>query len=274
VAKCAAARGRPRIALASLESHVISLLIAVSVAILTFGSGILGLYLQKRLPKEHMSGGSRDMILAVIGLVTLLLALVLGTIVGNSYAFFAAQKSGLETFASRALMVDQALAQYGPEARPVRDRMKEALIQSYELFWRNADIDPRELRVESALTRWRAIAESFKSLDATTPTQKDALAAASVNMGLLEQTRLLMSLQLISPIASSLLIVVVVWSMFLFLGFGVLSGSNTTTVVALAMGAVSVASAIYLIHDLSEPYSGAFRVSPAALEQTIEAIDK
>ena len=67
-----------------------------------------------------MSGGSKDMILAVIGLVTLLLALVLGTLVGNTYAFFAMQKSELETMASRALLVDQALAQYGPEAKPAR----------------------------------------------------------------------------------------------------------------------------------------------------------
>lgn len=253
---------------------MISVLIAVSVAVLTFGSGMLGLFLQRKLPTEHMSGGSRDMILAIIGLVTLLLALVLGTIVGNSYAFFAAQKSGLETFASRALMVDEALAQYGPEARPVRDRMKEVLTQSYEVFWRGADSDPGELRVDSALARWRAVAASLRALDAATPAQKEALAAASVNLGLLEQTRLLMSLQLVSPLASSLLIVVVAWSTFLFLGFGVLSGLNTTTVVALAMGAISVASAVYLIHDLSEPYSGTFRVSPAALEQTIEAIDK
>jgi heme A synthase len=72
---------------------VTSILIAVAVAILTFGSGLVGLYLQKRLPEHHMSGGSKDMILAVIGLVTLLLALVLGTLVGNTYAFFAMQKS-------------------------------------------------------------------------------------------------------------------------------------------------------------------------------------
>jgi len=250
-----------------------SLLIAISVAVLTFGSGILGLYFQKRLPKEHMSGGSRDMILAVIGLVTLLLALVLGTLVGNTYAFFATQKSELETFASRALLVDEALAQYGPEAKPARDQMKEALIQSYELFWRGGDADPRQLRVEAALTRWRAMADSLKSLNATTAAQKGALSAANLNLGLMEQTRLLMSLQLASPIASSLLIVVVAWSMFLFCGFGVLSGSNSTTIVALGLGAISVASAIYLIQDLSEPYSGTFRVSPAAIEQTIDAIE-
>src|SRR3984957_9625410 len=107
-------------------------LISIAVLALTFGSGMLGLYLQKRLPAEHMSSGSRDMILAVIGLITLLLALVLGTLVGNTYAFFAMQKSELETMASRALMVDQALAQYGREAKPARDKLREALGQSYD----------------------------------------------------------------------------------------------------------------------------------------------
>jgi hypothetical protein len=251
-----------------------SVLIAISVAVLTFGSGLLGLYLQKRLPKEHMSSGSRDMILAVIGLVTLLLALVLGTLVGNTYAFFATQKSELETFASRALLVDQALTQYGPEAKPARDRMKEALTQSYELFWRGADVDPKQLRVEVALSRWQAMGDFLKSLNPTTAAQKDALSAANLNLALMEQTRLLMSLQLASPIAWSLVIIVVAWSMFLFCGFGVLSGSNPTTIVVLGLGAISVAGAIYLIQDLSQPYSGFFRIPPAAIEQTIEAIDK
>jgi hypothetical protein len=40
------------------------------------------------------------------------------------------------------------------------------------------------------------------------------------------------------------------------------------------LGAVSVASAMYLILDLSQPYSGHFRLSPASLEQALEAIDK
>ncbi len=103
-----------------------SVLIAIFVAVLTFGSGILGLFFERRLPKEHMSGGSREMILAVIGLVTLLLALVLGTLVGNTYAFFATQKSELETYASRALLLDRALAHYGPEAKPISDRSEAA----------------------------------------------------------------------------------------------------------------------------------------------------
>jgi hypothetical protein len=253
---------------------VTTLLIALAVAVLTFVSGMVGLYLQKRLPQHHMTGGSKDMILAVIGLVTLLLALVLGTLVGNTYSFFATQKLELETLASRVLLVDQALAQYGPEAKPARDKMKEAITQSYELFWRGADSDPKQLRVEVALSRWQRMSDFLNSLEPTTLAQKDALVAAKLNLALMEQTRLLMSLQLSSSIAWSLIISVVAWSMFLFCGFGVLSGTNPTTIAALALGSISVAGAMYLILDLSQPYSGSFRIPPTAIEQTIEAIDK
>ncbi len=56
--------------------------VAIAVAILTFAGGVLGLYLQGLLPDQHSVEKSRDMIGSVMGLVTLLLALVLGTIVG------------------------------------------------------------------------------------------------------------------------------------------------------------------------------------------------
>jgi hypothetical protein len=221
-----------------------------------------------------MSGGSKDMILAVIGLITLVLALVLGTLVGNTYASFARQKSELEIMASRALLVDQALTRYGPEAKPTRDRLKEALTESRDLFGRGADSDPAQLKVDVALNRWESVSSVLDALDPKTAVQKEALGAAKANLGLMEQTRLLMSLQLSSPVAWSLVVSVIAWSMFLFCGFGVLSGTNPTTIVVLTLGALTVASAMFLILDLSQPYSGLFRIPSSAMEQTIEAIDK
>jgi hypothetical protein len=55
----------------------------------------------------------------------------------------------------------------------------------------------------------------------------------------------------------------------LFCGFGLMSKGNAMSVVALVFGALAVASAIYLILDLSSPYSGLFRVSPAPLQQVL-----
>ena len=175
-----------------------SIWIATAVAVLTFASGMAGLYLQKQLPRKHISGGSKDMILAVIGLVTLLLALVLGTLVGNTYAFFAMQKSEIETMASRVLLVDQALGQYGPEAKPARDKLKEAVAQSYELFWRGADRDPEQLKVDAALARWASMTDALGSL-IRRQRRKRTRSPQPNDLALMEQTRLLMSLQLSRP---------------------------------------------------------------------------
>jgi hypothetical protein len=46
------------------------------------------------------------------------------------------------------------------------------------------------------------------------------------------------------------------------------------SVAAVAIGAVAVASAFYLILDLSGPYSGVFRVSSAPLEQVLAVMGK
>src|SRR5271165_3307942 len=105
--------------------------VAVIVTVLTFAGGVIGLYLQKALPDEHSVEKSRDMIGSVMGLVTLLLALVLGTIVGSAYFFSSTQQAELQTLAARDLLLDKALAQYGPETKPVRDKMKEDLTQVY-----------------------------------------------------------------------------------------------------------------------------------------------
>jgi hypothetical protein len=64
------------------------------------------------------------------------------------------------------------------------------------------------------------------------------------------------------------------WSLLMFCGFGLLSRANATTAAALAFGAFSVASAIFLIIELSQPYTGLFRVSPSIALQLTEDINK
>ena len=66
--------------------------------------------------------------------------------------------------------------------------------------------------------------------------------------------------------------IVVCWSLLLFCGYGMVSPVNGTVIATLALGAIAVASAILLIIELSDPFGGLFRLSPAGLRQTIEAL--
>ena len=95
-----------------------SLVFVIGVAIAAFCAGILGLKLHAWLPERHAPDQARDMIGAMTGLLGLLLALVLGTLVGSSYTLYATQKAELETLSARSLQLDAALEAYGPEAQP------------------------------------------------------------------------------------------------------------------------------------------------------------
>ena len=252
-----------------------AVLIAAIVTALSFAAGALGLALHRLLPEDHSVEKSREMIGSVISLVTLLVALVLGTIVGSAYVFSTTQETELQALSAHAIQLDEALAQYGADAKPLRDGLKTALNNSLTLFWGGGgDADPRELRVEKAIANMAAMKAGIGALAPDTQAKKDAIAAANVHLGEIERTRLLMSLQLTNPFSRPLLTVVVLWACFLFCGFGLLSRLNATTVCALAFGAVAVGSAIFLILELSQPYTGLFRISRAALAQAAESIDR
>ncbi|MGO9769118.1 MAG: hypothetical protein ACLPSW_06105 [Roseiarcus sp.] len=251
-----------------------SLEIATLVGVLALASGLIGLKLQGLLPDQHTSDRSRDMIAAVTGLLGLLLALVLGTLIGSSYGFYSTQKSELETLDARALQFDSALAAYGPEARPGRDGLRKAMQQGYDMFWGAGQYDPKAQSVATAMVGLKKMDQFLLSLKPATDAQKQLLATASMNASAIEQTRLLMSLQLVAPISWPLMIVVVSWALLLFCGHGLLSRANATVVATLALGGFAVASAIFLILELNQPYTGLFRISPAVLMQTLEAMQE
>ena len=113
------------------------------------------------------------------------------------------------------------------------------------------------------------LSAALNELRPTTETQKQLLGAASRNYGFIGETRLLMSLQIIDPVSWPLLETVIAWSCLLFCGYGVLSRANPTTLVVALLGAASVGSAIFVILELSQPYTSSMRLSPMSLEQVI-----
>jgi hypothetical protein len=248
------------------------LLFVVTVAILTFGAGLVGLRLRAWLPERHAPERARDMIGSMTGLLGLLLALVLGTLVGASYTLYATQKGELETLGARSLQLDAALEAYGPEAKPARDGLRAAIKQSYDKIWGGGKLEAEDLTVRSVLEGMKKLDQFLLTLTPKTDAQKQVLATANVAAGMIQQTRLLMMLQLAGGISWPMVAIVVCWSLLLFCGYGLVSPVNGTVVATLALGAIAVASAIFLILELSQPYSGLFRLPPAGVIETIQAL--
>ena len=254
-----------------------STLIAIAVAASTFIVGLLGLRVQTWLDEHNSVEKSRDMIGAIVGLLSLLLALVLGTLIGNTYYFSTGQQAQLQSMMASTVLMDKSLSEFGPEAKPLREGTKAALQRIYDDIWIKGNLDPDKLTLaaamDSLLPAEKALT-ALESVEGKSPAQKAALASAEAKYNAFVATRIMMTLQLAVPFAKALLVVVVIWAMLLFFGYGLLSRHNITTVVALAFGSICVSFAIFIIVELGEPYAGLFRISPAALVQTIQAIDR
>ena len=104
------------------------------VAVLTFASGMAGLVFTWRANYE-LSIAARDLIKIVTGLVATLAALVLGLLIAEADSFYTSQRSGLEVLSARVLELDAVLRQFGPEAKPARDLLKNTLESSYQRIW-------------------------------------------------------------------------------------------------------------------------------------------
>ncbi|MBV9290740.1 MAG: hypothetical protein JO288_23475 [Hyphomicrobiales bacterium] len=250
-------------------------LVSILIFVVTLGAAVLGLFVHQRLPPEEKNESARSIVGQVAGLVSILLAIVLGTLIGTSFGFFGGQKTALEGLSAQILELDQALAQYGPETKPARDRLKEAAQHAYDAFWGGGEVDPKILTVADPMAGWQATKAFLGTLNPTTEAQKQAVASANTLANQIEHGRILMNLQVASqPVSAGLIIVLVVWAVVLFFAMGLFAESNRVVVAALVFGALCVGFAIFLILELGQPYTGLFRVSPAALQEAIANIDK
>jgi hypothetical protein len=249
---------------------------ALSVALAVFGAGAVGLFLQRVLPEKFTTGGPRDMIGAVVGLLTLLSALVLGLLIWTAYGVYAGQNLAVQTLAAKVLQLDLALADYGPDATPLRAQIRQNLGKTIDDVWgaNNSDADFVAKNFSAAVESLRERDKALAELHPTTGAEKQALATAAAIVDAIGQARLQMSFALSNPVSYPLILMVVGWATFLFVGYGLMSKGNPMSIAAGAVGAVAVASAVYLILDLSNPYSGAFRTSAAPLEQVLAVMGK
>ena len=226
------------------------------------------------LPESFTTGGPRDMTGAVVGLMTLLVALVLGLLIWTAYGVYSSQRGSVQTLAITDLKLDEAFQDYGPDAAEGHRILTEGIKNTITEIWGDSHDEEAVIhRFDYARANLKARTALLNKLqpasDQQTAAKAEAMQAASAIDQLLSQ----MTLALVDPISYSLIGVVVGWATFLFCGYGLLSKRHPMSFVVLVVGALGVASAIYLIADFISPFSGAFMVSPAPLVDVLKAIE-
>jgi hypothetical protein len=246
---------------------------AMFVAAITFGASLLGMALQWEVPADVLTA-AKGPVGAMTGLVSLLLALVLGLLVFTAFSVFSTQQSEAFSLAPLVAEVDLALELYGPEAAGGRAGFLRALQRSRVRFFGDAKHGPQPFTFEEMRTIFMNQNSFFDSLKPTTEAQRALAATARDQVRKIAETQMLMARQLANPFPPHVLTVVVCWAAALFLGNGLVASTNTVSVLAHLAGAVSIGIAIFLILELSHPYTGLIRLSPEGIDRVLEILGK
>jgi hypothetical protein len=251
-----------------------SLAIAAVMLACSYGAALLGMFLHGRLPERHLDAESRDVVKLVMGLVATMAALVLGLLVASANSSHERQASELTSLSADIILLDQTLALYGPDAQVVRDGVSQEIRRTHDAIWSPTGVRPENMNSAALQNAGQVKRMQVAALAPKTDVQQQLKNRAFALADSIAKSRLLMFESFRSQIPWPFLAVLMFWITALFLGFGLLARFNVTVAVTLFLGALSVAGAIFLILELSQPYRGILQVSDAPLRNAIAQLDR
>jgi hypothetical protein len=236
-----------------------------------FGGALFGLFLRTRLREHHLSAESKDVVKLGIGLIATMSALVLGLLVASAKSSFDAQSSEVTHMAGNVVVLDRALAHYGPDAKEARQTLRSAVNGLLEQLWPTDGSQPSQGKPTLAGEAMYEKIQELKPKDESQRTLQAQALKIAVDIG---QTRWLLYSQKGSAVSVPFLVVVIFWLTIIFGSFGLFAPRNIVVLVTLFVCALSVAGALYLVLELDRPFEGLIQISSEPLRNALEQLGR
>jgi hypothetical protein len=227
---------------------------------LVFGSALLAMFVRNALPEHHLSADSKDVVKLGIALIATMSALVLSLLISSAKSAFDTRSNQLVQVSADIILLDRALARYGPETKEARAVLHRSVAGTVERFWpaegdKPIAIDPEASPVE-------AVYSKIEGLSAQSDAQR-SLRSQALTMALdVGRMRLLLFEHLGTSIPVPFLVVLVFWLCIIFASFGLFAPRNATVITVLGRLCV-----VGLQRDLPDPGTRpVFRGIPAGLQ--------
>jgi hypothetical protein len=250
-----------------------SVALSVVIFVCLFGAALLGMLLRTRLPDEHLTTDSKDVIKLATAVVGTLSALALGLLIASAKSDYDDAEAELRTSASHLVLLDRVMAHYGPETQEARAQLKKLVIARLDQTWKDFDIGARAdaPRFDPGI---EPIQDLLRSLTPKNDAQRWLQARALEVSGRLAEAHWLLLETGEEGLPWPFLIVMVFWLAVLFGTFGLQAPVNTTVLLVLLVCSLSVAGAVFVIVDMANPYLGLIYISDAPLRDALEALGR
>lgn len=224
----------------------------------------VGVWLRGRLPENHLGKESESVVKMGAGLLGTLSALVLGLLVASAKNTYDTKVGEVNQITANMVMVDQALAEYGADARRAREALRSGVKGMVGKLWSEGnEKTPSQgfSPVAANLETWRLV----HSLPTQTELQRALSAQITDATKSISQLRLLLFAQKGHSIPMPFLVMLVFWLAIIFASFSLFGPMNSTVFVFTILFAASAAGAIFLIYELDSPFAGMLQISSATM---------
>jgi hypothetical protein len=245
------------------------LLISLLVFALIFGGALVGVFVRPLLSEEHLHPDSKDIVKMATGLIGTLAALVLGLLIASAKSSFDQKTSQVRQMTATIILLDDLLAQYGPEGTPVRNLLRQSIQPLANRIWHEQEIPAGKLGHFESSAEAQAFENELERLSPNNDVQRSLQSRAIQAFTEGAQTRLQLFAQAGGSISTPFLVILVFWLSAIFVSFTLFARANLIVMVSLFVCALSFAGAIFLVLELDNPFTGLMGISSATLRSAL-----
>ena len=234
-----------------------------------FGGALCGLYLSTKLAGHHLSEGSKDVMKLALGVIGTLAALVLGLLLASAKSSFDAKGNGIRELSADLVLLDRALARYGPATRNAREQLRNSVAAAIQRVWPGEELEVAKVDIFDPVRELETVENGVRDLSPRTDAQRGFQSRALSLISEIARARVLNVERFKTTLPTVFLIVLVGWFTIIFACLSLFAPRNAVVITILFACAVSVSAAIVLILELDSPYQGVIRLSSAPLRDAL-----
>ena len=257
------------------------------VLLVLLGSSALGLIVRPLLSERHRGREAIEFVQLVVAMLMTFAALVLGLLTNSAKSSFDEVGTDLKGLAIELIQLDRSLREWGSETQAARELLRAYTASAIATTWTEEPRPPGDNYPTQVTTEPGASLESaalsdmlarievdIRQLQPHDPMHRRLLTTCIAQFERLMQVRLRLIEEAGDSISTPFYIVLVFWLSVVFASFGLSAPPNLLSYTTIALGAISIASAIFVIVDLDRPFDGIFTVSSEPMRRALSQISK
>lgn len=261
---------------------------AVILLLILLGGSALGILVRPFLSEHHRARETTELIQLVMIMLVTFAALVLGLLTSSVKGSFDAVDNDLRSFSIQLIQLDRSLKQYGAATEPARVLLRSYTAAAIASTWTTepqpaGDYYPKRVSTPASADSIESpilgemlghLEADLRELEPGDPRQRRLALTILNQYELLMRMRWKLIEEAHSSISMPFSIVLSFWLFIVFTSFGLSTPQNILAYITIFLGALSIASVVFVIFDLDTPFSGLFMVASQPMREALAQLSR